>query len=161
MFASLSENKNNVYVVMAAAVAVILRTIDVDLYRRFISNEVSDLDVVEMIVDQPVRNIGSPESWVKIVFASYVILAAIDNRTDDRGRFNSGEQYESPLASKYRGLTDQSQAGNDINSPEGLYARSVIRYVEDIRRATAQYERIGFRDAVDRLELLSANLDQE
>ena len=59
VFASLSENKNNVYVVMAAAVAVILRTIDIDLYRRFISNEVSDLDVVEMIVDQPVRNIGS------------------------------------------------------------------------------------------------------
>ena len=160
VFASLPENKN-VYAVVAAAVAVILRTIDLDLYRRFIRNEVSDLDVVEMMVEQPVRNIGSPESGVKIAFASYIVLAAIDNRTDDRGRFNFGGQYESPLASKYRSLTDQSQAGNDINSPEGLDARSVLQYVQDIRRATTQYERIGFRDAVDRLELLSANLGQE
>lgn len=160
VLSSLSENKN-VRVVVAAAVAVILRTIDVDLYRRFIRNEVSDLDVVEIIVDQRGRNIEFPGFWPKVVFESYIIFAAIENRTDDRGRIISGRQYESPLMLKYRELTDQSQDGNDVNSPARLYVASVLQYVRDIRADTTLNGKIGFREAVNRLELLSADLGQE
>ena len=142
---------------ITAAVAVILRTIDSELYHRFVRNEVSDRDVVEEILGHPKGNIGSRESSAKAMFEAFIILAAIDNRTDNLGRFSA--PHHSPLQQKYRELTNESQAANILNSQEALYASSVLRWVENVQRLTAEYATIGFRDAVRRLELLSANLE--
>ncbi len=144
---------------VAATVAVILRTIDTDLYHRFIRNEVSDRDVVEAVLDHPERNVWLHRNLGNVIFEAFIILAAIDNRTDDWGRL--GEPYRSPLQQKYKEIMDRSQAAGSFNSQEAQYAMSVLRWVEDVQRHTAEYAEIGFRDSVRRLELLSANLQEE
>ncbi len=159
VFASLPSSKGSF--AEAATVAVILRTIDLDLYQRFVRNEISDLDVVERIVDQAESKLWPEDRWGAVIFESLIILAAVENRTDAQSRFNPGEPYQSPLMAKYEGLTDQPQADNKGYSPLTVYASSVLKYVRDFRRVINRYTEVGFRESVRLLELLSTNMELE
>ena len=159
VFASRSESSS--VFGLSAAVAVILRTLDTDLYHQFVRNEISDLDVADRVLDQHKKNAFSQDPWRMVIFEAFLILAARENRTDDRGRFISGEPYQSPLLEKYQRLVDQAQTGDNANPLGRQHASSVLEQVHEINRIANGHGGIGFRDAVNRLELLSANLSQE
>ena len=159
VFASLAE-KRRVFGV-TATLAVILRTIDTELYRKFVRNQVSDLDIVEKILDHVERKVLLQDPWKTVALEAFIILAAYENATDGRGWSISGEPYQSPLMLKYRGLADQDQSSNGQDSQARQHAIFVIQHVENLSRITAEYGGIGFRDSVNHLELLSVDLSQE
>ena len=152
VFASLS--KNSPALGAAAAVAVILRTIDADLYRKFIRGEVSDSDVVDSVFSHPERAVLRQDYWRTVIFEGVIMAAAREIAFKDPGRLRFNETHETPLETRYEGL------GDNVDEATRLHASEVLRWSKSISERSAPYG-IGFLDSVHRLELLSTDLTQE
>ena len=145
-----------------AVVALILRTINADLYHRFVRGEVSDFEVVDAVFVRPEAKVLRQTREGR-QFEATIIIAAQEETI-----FNSleSEKVSSPLLDRYRRL-DQDQtppipipASGD---PDQRHAGGVIGMVEAFRKDWTIQERggIGFKESVRRLELLSTNLKDE
>ncbi|MXW30517.1 MAG: hypothetical protein F4Z88_07260 [Chloroflexi bacterium] len=97
VYASLG-NRSRALIAMAT-VALIIRTIDLSLYYRFIRNEVSDEDVINQI---NAKLIPSDTKHANVVFESLVIEAARNNHSYE------GKDYSSPLLRYYQGLVEKA-----------------------------------------------------
>ena len=143
---SLASNERS-FITMTT-LAFILRTFDAELYRRFIRHEVSDAEVVDKVLSR--FSAGSyKDKRMGIVFAACVIVAATEDTYDD-------QKIPSPLLNRYRQKVD-----TEPTSPDGKYASDVIRIVESYGSGFERDMRIGFKYAVQRLELLSHGLISE
>ena len=152
VFASLPSQERSFGI--TAVVALILRTVDPNIYYKFVCGEASDLQVVDRILD---RNSGLSEmqhEYDSFKFEAMIILAYLEVSGV------SGEFLESPLWRKYEDLS-----GNEPLDPsiQNFHALEVVRCVNrltngkslgiaDLRR------RFGFMQTVQRLELLSPSL---
>ena len=143
---SLASNQKS-FIAMTT-LAVILRTFDAELYRRFIRHEVSDAEVVDKILSRLSAD-SYKNKRMGIVFAACVIVAATEDTYD-------GQEIPSPLLNQYKQKVD-----TEPTSPDGKYASDVIRIVESYGRGFEGDMRIGFKYAVQRLELLSHGLISE
>ena len=76
LYASLRSDKHDY--ALATTVALILRTIDPDLYHRFCRREATDLDVVKTIFGRPSLKILQHEEW-GTEFESTIVLAALED----------------------------------------------------------------------------------
>ena len=143
----------------ATAVALILRTIDPNLYGRFVDGEVSDGEVVDAIFSRPgFKSLRYNDGATSFEVA--IILAGLE---DEIFRREPMETVHSPLLDRYRNWerTDREMFGDDESDEsrrlaEAKHAKTVVNIVDDmILRGSG---RIGFRQAVRRLELLTATL---
>lgn len=132
----------------AAVVALILRTIDANLYHRFVRGEISDIDVVKKVFDRP--EVGSiqldHESYpYEATFEVMVIMAARE-LSNSRG---------SPLYDKY-----QSMVKDEATDEAGLkHAKFIIKLIKGFEYSIYTGSReIGFKKSAERLELLSSDL---
>ncbi len=125
---------------VTTTVALILRTFDRSLYNRFVTGEASDREVVDAFFDHPTRAPRRQEDC-SIQFEAVIILAALE---DNISTMSSTETVRSPLLDWYRG-DGKSQIANRV-------VAAVDRAIVD---GGAE---IGFRQAVRRLELVSASL---
>ena len=147
---SLASNQRSF--IEMTTLAVILRTFDAELYRRFIRHEITDAEVVDKVLGR--FGAGTyPGTFANkrmdAVFAASVIVAAIEETHDDR-------EILSPLLKRYREIV-----ATDPSSPDGGFALDVIRMVEhDVIRFHSG-TRVAFKYAVERLELLSHGLISE
>ena len=142
---------------VAAAVAMILRTIDVELYHRFLDGEVSDLEVVDKM-----RARAGVEAILREdegrLFEAAIILAARELRR----RRAPLDWKETPLWERYQAAVSKSQA--DPPEERGQErAKHVIRLVNVYQQQEAMDSSagVGFRHAVDRLEMVSSDLIEE
>ena len=134
----------------AVLVALIVRTIDRDLYRRFVKREVSDKEVVGAMRDF----VGSDEFGTGSVwpwFEAMIILWSNELRGADLG---IKDGIITPLLDHYL----------EVESKETSSEQEKGRATDVIRRTQRyQYgrgpEELGFKLAVDRLELLSTEFD--
>ena len=152
VFASLS--KTSPALGAAAAVAVILRTIDADLYHKFIRGEVSDSDVVDSVFSHPERAVLRQDSWSTVIFEG-VIMAAAREIAIDLGRPRFNETYASPLQARYESL------GDNVDEATRRHASGVLQWSQSGASRRGEPYGIGFLDSVHRLELLSTDLTQE
>ena len=129
---------------MTAVVALILRTINADLYHRFARGEVSDLEVVDTVFIRPeIKALRQTEEgrW----FEAIVIAAA-----------RKSAPISSPLLAQY-----QRQGENPSpDDPDQEHAEMVIQLTEAYIKDPDIIGRsgIGFEESVRRIELLSAGL---
>ncbi len=155
---------------LATTVALILRTINPDLYHRFNLGEATDLDVVNAVFGRPaLKALQHEESGT--VFEAAIVLAALE---DEIPNMSPSEMIESTLFSLGSIRTplldwylDRQQTDREIKAKggdpeieerlsEGKHAERVFTTVQQaIRHGQGQ---IGFSQAVRRLELLSATL---
>ena len=170
LFASLGNDQHDH--ALATTVALILRTVDPKLYDRFVNGEVSDADVVDAVFGRPgLKALQHQES--RFVFEAVIVLAG---HKAPPGRPPS--IYRSPLLRRYckqleEALPDSTQpvrfddqqllqafknlvdAGNPAaHEPQRKHAYSVFTKV----RCFLQTTPIGFREAVQRIELLPTAL---
>ena len=153
VFASLGSNQGAFAI--PATVALILRTISPDMFRQFISGTVSDVEVVKTIFNR-----SGAESLQKQhtghLFEATIIAASYEDELD---RSILPEQIQSPLLQHYKGLVPNDEADEASLSPEQKRAREVIWLVRDFRREmNFRPQRFGFREPVQRIELLSPSL---
>ena len=85
----------------ATAVALILRTLDQDLYGRFIKGEVFDRDVVDEVFGRPGLTDLQHQNW-GILFEALIVLAAQED--EKISILSSSEPINSPLLGRYEQL---------------------------------------------------------
>ena len=138
----------------AAVVALILRTIDADLYHRFVRGAASDLEVVDRMFDRPEVTHLHREPAGRL-FETTIILAA-GERNGRVSPFSRPTASTSPLLQRYQELVSAEVSPGAAQGPERTHAEKVLRMVENTVPTTLVG--FGFTHAVQRLELLSTHL---
>ena len=156
---------------LATTVALILRTIDPDLFHRFCRSEATDLDVVKTIFGHPSLKNLQHEEW-GVEFECTIVLAALEDKIPNMSLLEiDGSTLFSPKSIRTRLLdyyltrqqTDRDviEKGGDAEIQErvseGKHAKRVFDKVkQEIQQAIQSGQgQIGFREAVQQLELLT------
>ena len=141
-----------------AVVLLIIRTIDSDLYCKFIRGKITDSEVVKTVFDRP----GVKDLQWKIegsLFETVVILAV--NKRNNESFLTT---IQSPLHKKHKDFYEKHRdlLGTKSETPELKRAYNVLAKVDKLHRSCSIGEnRLGFKESVQRLELLTAFLIDE
>ena len=130
-----------------AVVALILRTIDADLYHRFYNGDATDLEVVDKVF-APTGVVSVAKEEVRLTFEWTLLLA---------GREVSG-LTDSPLSQKYSKLLHAEESNPSVPNSDRERAQEINQWIENLPRGGLY---IGFRVSVQRIELLSSGLIPE
>ena len=106
---------------VTAVVALIVRTVDSDLYHRFVRGEVSDLEVVNRMFERPEAK-TLPDGNERILFEATMIVAAC--------RMSDVPLESSPLFQRYSKLVNAGQTDNTTTDLEQTHALKVIDLVQ-------------------------------
>ena len=144
VFASLRHDRRSFTV--AATFALILRTVDHEVYRGFMSGELGDSDVKKCLLARASTSIPEIACYVEGV----IIAAGVEVR-EINGR-NTGAK-PSPLLAEHR------EAAENGESESARYSQAVVETVDRFAPRPWQGDPgLGFREAVRRLELVSNSL---
>ncbi len=153
VLASLPSNRQ-AFAVTAVAV-LILRTIDPQLYQKFVNGEASDLDVSDVLFgsagarDLKHGNLGQ-------VFEAVIIAAGREQKVMES---YSEESISSDLLQQYENLVSAENSDNPPTKQDLSHAHRVIAIVKEVENDLRYGEQfVGFKHAVQRLELLSPDL---
>ena len=151
VFASLQKDSPSF--ALAATTAVVMRTLDLDLYERFRRGEAEDREVIDFFRS---RSPEPNESGIGPYLEAAIIVAAAKIR-------NPGHYVEhtqpSPLLEEYRNAADKVRQGADSNDVMAGRARRVVGIIGEIgTNESLGYGGFGFEEASQRIELLSPSL---
>ena len=135
---------------MTALVALILRTIDPNLYHRFRDGRASDLEVADSVFGRPEAEALRHEHEGRLFEA--VLIAASYEIQDQQCRNQTSAN--SILYQRYRNLVDTESQEPNANDSARAHAQSVVGIADEFLRR----RRIGFLYSVRRIELLSNEL---
>ena len=139
---------------LTAVVCLILRTIDPDLYHRFVRREVSDLEVVDKVFARPETRTLQRES-AGYLFEAVLIMAAPDGASIR----NTPDPISSPLEQRYKALVDSEVPDNASDRADRERAGNIMELVGGMRSAFfPNRDGLGFKESVQRIELLSTSL---
>ena len=153
VFGSLRDDHRSFAI--STAIALILKTINLDLYYRFTRGDVPDIEVVEAVYSRPGTNELRNADYSH-VFEAVIVTGSLEisDPLFDKPIF------ESPLLSHYRNTNESEESIEErARSQEYRYRKSVIRLVESYREQSMfPNGGIGFKHSVQRIELLSQSL---
>ena len=153
MFASLRSNERSL--VLAAIVALILRTLDSELYYQFVNDSASDIDVVDKLFAG--ANWANSKSWEERRTFEAVIIMARQEALSSQSFTTSN--VGSTLLQRYKEQSRIQELSQELNEPNNQYAAGVVHYVSALKREmNVGRAGIGFKRAVQRIELLSTDL---
>ena len=153
--ASFASNPHLLKVVVSA---LIMRTIDPEIYRRFVRGTASDKEAVEAIFERIEialeQRCNHSDMYKYALFEGTIIMCykEIESRTM---AVESDTLDESPLMTRYHKMIKAGQPEGVQPTPDSLYARTVTEAVNYYRRGGARYLPFGFQEAVRRIELLA------
>lgn len=156
VFASLRSDQRSF--ARSAVVALILRTIDPELYHNLVLGEVSDKEVVDSVYDQ----LGTANLTSGRVLFEAVIILGPKEETIRRGRLD--DEIDSPLLNHYKEQLAQIEKSGNISEDPVLYLiKDIIRYVDIMRQDIfgIRQRELGWRHSVKRLELVTSDLINE
>ena len=151
VLASLPNGKNAF--VAPASVALVLRSFDLDAYQGFIQGQLSDMEVMDCILNKPGMKSLKPyrqrEDTVQFDAIAFLEAGIVSAGFELAQREMS---HTSPIMNGYRedtGADQFFQVPNDkCYSREGI----ILRMINHYRRVNP-----GFKESVDRIELVSSN----
>ena len=133
---------------VAATLALILRTIDLDRYRRFSRGELEDHELVEFLFNR-----GSLSIERRHFVEAVIIVAAMEVRVP------VGNYPDVEPSRHLQGYQETVDRGGDSNSEVLSHARAVTFFVNNFKSPEWRGGyRLGFVEAVRRLELISPSL---
>ena len=155
VLASLRSNQRAFTI--TAVVALILRTINANLYHRFVRGEVSDLEVIDTVFARPEAKVlqqTEEGQW----FEAIVIAAA--QETKGISLWAQQAPSSSPLLVRYKSQAESPAPDADADRK---HAKAVTGMVGLFKQDESFIESrgIGFGESVRRLELLSDSLKEE
>ena len=132
---------------LAFTLAFVMRTLDADRCRAFVQGDVEDREVVEFLRDRASRLTSHQLDLLEAV----VIVAAMEIcEPNGYWEFAVG----SALLKEYKAQVDQAESHGPTGD-ETAHARSIVNQVQRICRMERLSNVLGFREAVQRIELLS------
>ena len=162
VFASLSNDQR--WFFPTAVVVLILRTLDLDVYRRFLRSQISDLEVVESVFAH-VGSLTLQRTDEGRIFEAIIIVGYRDIAKANY----SGSKFVSPLEKKYNVVIETYMNKYNIHEPynsslnlEYEHASRVISIVHQfLQNIFTGGQSVGFIPTVERIELLSRDLIDE
>ncbi len=140
---------------LTTGVAVILRTADDNIYRRFVNGMVTDLELTEATFEHygisKAQKEGRASSGVRL-FEALVVMAAVE--ISSQGRRVHWSSESTPLLEHYRGLAPEVDSADAKQDPEVSYAARVIQTVNHYSGWLGPFSEVGFIESVKRIELL-------
>ncbi len=133
------------FLVMAAFV-VIFRTADPELYRKFITGNQHDSEVINLLSQFP------GYSRFSVAIDSIVVAAANDSFR--------GHPNPSPLLSRYIALVNQTPNPGPSADDTTLHANAVVRRIQSYAFDRRPIDRKSFLEAVECLEFVSQNFNE-
>lgn len=154
VFASLRADRGRWFFI-ATTVALILRTLYSNLYRRFVRGDASDLEVAENIFGRAGGQ-DLKRTYEGRVFESTLIAGFIEQK----GQVHSlGALPCSSLLGKYQDIKKAHDEDDRQDDPEYEHACGILSMVQAFRDKTDHGSQlVGFPHAVQRLELMSREL---
>ncbi len=144
--------------IISAVVVLILRTINSDIYYKFINKKISDLDVINAISEQYEFSTEDNLSFLA-AFPSTIITAV---KTENYGIWDIWDpslQY-TPLEEKYSNVNYTNMMKQQNGDVVSRYSYQVVELLKQFKEKYHSFDTIGFKLAVDRFELLSNELKQ-
>ena len=153
VFASLRDDRFSF--LLGTTTLLIVRTIEPEIYHQFVNGKVSDLEVIQKVLvhyDAEALQENRGKAW----FEASIIAGASEGFTIHHQR--TPNSNSSSLLQQYKDtLVDKSE--DSSSAADRKHAQDVVELVEFFGKQQV-YNRssLGFRNAVRRLELLSADL---
>ena len=157
VMASLPRNRDRR--MMAAVVALVIRTLDVDVYRQFLRGTVSDQDVLDRICERCGITDALKESRSKrdgcATFEAVVAVAGEEIACEDREP-DYEQEIRSELVAKYRQVI-AAGSNEAIGTAAVHYANRVLSSVKHYRQrdSFAMPYFLGFLESVRHIEFLT------
>lgn len=149
VFASLRKDKRAL--ATAATIALVMRTLEPDLFWRFTRGEVKDREAAQVMLG---RVPGLSDHHSELLEA-ILIVAALEIEHPDR---YARDVEPSPFLAEYRRAARKAKEIADHSDPAALRAMVVADTVESLMMDQLRGVGLGFREAARRLELLSPSL---
>ena len=156
VYAALADNRWVLGAITAAL--IVLRTVDRDLYYRFVNGRASDTEVVDGVVELFGESVRARLGPAFTEFEAWVIVS--QQERDRRHGYAAGASADTTLMRRYKEWGEEAEAG-DERSPagEGARGKEVLEWVHSFRRDALLNNRgINFEATVQRIELLSPEL---
>ncbi|MDE0218940.1 MAG: P-loop NTPase fold protein, partial [Spirochaetaceae bacterium] len=142
---------------LALGVALIIRTVDMDVYHRFVAGTASDREVIELVFERCEMTTAQKEDHQhRVQFAAFeaIVITAGEE-------IASGDviDYDQPMGSKiigeYRRVASSEESNENRQQAASSYARIVVRMVDEYRGKGRMPLFLGFLKGVDRIELMT------
>ena len=141
----------------ASAIALVVRTIDLELYERFIGQSIDDKEVIDSILSRPefagIRNLHEGNLFEAVIIIAYAELR--------KGRIVYPTSEFSPLYATYEAWTEAGREKTELKNEERERAAAIVKIVKRFSMEWQSGIRISFPTAIERIELFSANLVRE
>ena len=152
VFASLASEQRSYAI--TAVVALIMRTVDSELYYKFVRGEATDVNIVDGVFGRNPGLRGLQNEFDRCLFEAVIILAAHEVSGDDEN------SIDSPLLQMYKKQVRDESPESKFRKHAATVIKSVDRLVDgsESGRFGNIGSRFGFKQSVQRLELLSPSL---
>ena len=144
--------KDSPSLALAATTAAVMRTLNPNLYGRFMRREAEDREAIEYLIS---RGPKPERPQIDHYLEAVIIVAAMELRNPGRDLFGVDP---SPLLAEYHEEANRARQSGD-NDAAATRARSIIGIIGQIRNSSLLgHGGLGFEEAARRLELLSPSL---
>ena len=158
VYAALADKK--LVLGTTTAALVILRTLDRELYYRFVDGRASDADVADRVAKRLGESARVRHKRALAAFEAWVVASQQERDYGD-GRVHD-PSADTPLMQRYKDLVAANGAeGDQSPTQEQRHAEEVLNLLDVIRRSSWSYDRIRFKATVQRIELLSPDLGEQ
>ena len=140
------------------AALIIVRTLDRDLYYRFIGGRTSDAEVVDGVVEGLGTKTRSRRDSELAAFEAWVICSQMER--DGGPGFEPGDAATTPLLQRYEALAAEEDEATAPLIAEERHAAEVLRILGLIRNAPRYNRGVRFQATVQRIELLSPDFGE-
>ena len=138
---------------LATVAALILRTMNENLYQKFITAGVTDLEVVDALFPGGGKD-TLLENSERCLFEAAVVIGYGEM---SKVNWHSGSELSTPLLKRYKEEID-----SDAATPAAKHAKRVSKYVRDLSSESLPNvgfnQSIGFAHSIRRIELFSNEL---
>ena len=142
------------------AALVILRTLDRELYYRFVGGWASDAEVVDSVAERLGTSACVRHERALAAFEAWVVASQQERDRGD-GRVHD-HSADTPLMQRYKELVAAIGAKGDRSpTQEEKHAEEVFHLLDVVRRNSRRYDGVNFKATVQRIELLSPDLGQQ
>ena len=139
---------------VTAVVALVLRAIDEELYRRFCRGEASDMEVADKVFDHTAAA-GTLGNRDRCDFEATVAVAAMEVSGEFPVQL---KQDPTPLLKRYFDAIEGKGGSGNYTDPSQKHARGVIEMATNHCGMARRQRGIGFKESVRRIELFSSGL---
>lgn len=143
---------------LGVGVALIIRAVDMDVYRRFVAGTASDREVIELVFERCEMTTAQKENHQRrIEYATFeAIVVTAGEEISSGGVVDYDQTIRSEIIGEYRRVASNQESNDHRQHSAWSYARSVVRKVDDYRGSGGRMPFfLDFLKGVHRIELMT------